>query len=404
MSTKEGSKKKSKSTKLVDQKTPSVKEQDLNTSNTNTNMDEQKKKRTVPKRNTEYPNKETENIKGVFNVKVIKTSMKVWLNPTFDPNYKPTEEQKALSKAAREKARAERDQFKKENEARVKRGEIPLSKPKSKPKEGEVKLIKVQNAQYAMALISEQLVVSVINSTLPVITPDDKSAGLYMITHPILLNVIKTEYKNIFNRALLEYNRFTSYSGQFGDINKTTLSKLISRHGNLTGTNLVECDNNAYNLLNYLVNTTCIELLHNANLMRQYSNKQIMDYKAMQYAFTLFCRDEESNLFKSIKMKLEEYESLTEKKEKKDKSSVSGDETVDRTEKLVKSTPTKVTNVKPSTPKVVKSTPPKVTQTKTAKEDSETEAESGAESEVEAGSESGSESEASESSTNSYAD
>lgn len=171
---------------------------------------------------TEYPNKETALIKGIFNVK----EFKKYLKEKFS----------------------------------------------------------VTGAHYALSAIIEMITVQLINKSIYFIKQNPEKANMFVIELSDLSNCIKNDIdlKRSFNN-LHDYSPLMDYTKNIC-VSKKDLDRLIEKNCFGIGSSQIILSKDAYNYLAYILTINCKMLSDIALVLKEYGKKQKVDFRAMRCA------------------------------------------------------------------------------------------------------------------------
>jgi len=171
---------------------------------------------------TEFPNKETALIKGIFNVKEFKKYLKGQFNVT--------------------------------------------------------------GAHYALSAIIEMITVQLINKSIHFIKQNPEKANMFVIELNDLSNCIKSDInmKRSFNN-LHDYSPLMDYTKNIC-VSKKDLDRLIEKNCFGIGSSQIILSKDAYNYLSYILTLNCKMLSDISKVLKEYGKKQKVDFRAMRCA------------------------------------------------------------------------------------------------------------------------
>ena len=211
------------------------------------------------------PNKATAFAKLYFNVK----SVQKWMNEYF-------------KKYSIEKKKSSTDTKKDDEDAE---------------NDGKVKIL---NSHFAMTAADQVVCLSLVN--LAAAKSKKAAAGLYTITEENMLDNIKMsrDFNYTFGRFLDSYDSLGNYAPQMG-LSKKTVLEFVEAYAFNGGNSNINLDNQAFNLLMYIMLKNRILLAETAFQMIVYARKSSIDDRAILCAIkTIYTGQLGNDIYKKV--------------------------------------------------------------------------------------------------------
>lgn len=142
----------------------------------------------------------------------------------------------------------------------------------------------ISGAQYALTAIIEMITVHLINKSINFIKQSPEKANMFVIELNDLSNCIKSDIdmKRSFNN-LHDYSPLMDYTKNIC-VSKKELDKLIEKNCFGIGSTQIILSKDAYNYLSYILTINCKMLSDIARVFKEYGKKQKVDFRAIKCA------------------------------------------------------------------------------------------------------------------------
>lgn len=204
-----------------------------------------------------------------------------------------------------------------------------IDRKKKDEDKGDDNRVKILNAHFALTAADQVICLSLVN--LAADKSKKAAAGLYTITEENMIDNIKLDkdFNYTFLRFLDMYSPQENYAPQMG-LTKDTVMKFIETYAFSGGNSNVNLDNQAFNVLMYIMLKNRIMLAENAFQMTSYAHKSSVDDRAIMYSLkTVYTGqllqrmhkkvEDVSRRVRGIKAEKEESEEAPQKKGSKEK-------------------------------------------------------------------------------------